>query len=143
MSIFEAKNHNGAFLYEIFVPEIVEEKYLKVLPMPVNGQWERIPPVAVSTIIRVPSYERAMVEEANGKLLWEFVSDDGDKLDKAIDLAEKIGLPWCISGGSEVFDPATSRCWSYKTWAVIDQPREPLHQQPSSAVDSLRLDVSF
>lgn len=121
--VFIARNQAGKPMYEIELPKAVGNKYASIAPMPRNEQHDVLFPVALKTKVHHESYDRITVTsyiDHPDQVLETFKGIN--RFDEAVHLAEKIGQPWMFSGGSEVFDPATQRCWSHKTISPIAEP---------------------
>ena len=70
---------------------------------------------AIKTIIRATGVQSCEVTDDDGAILAAFTLPVGrTAFDAAVAVAECRGLPWRVSGCSEVFDPANAQRWSYK-----------------------------
>jgi hypothetical protein len=73
---------------------------------------------AVKTFIRCVGNQAFEVEDEEGVVLAALASPVGRAaFDAAVTVAECRGLPWMVSGSSEVFDPVRAERWSYKCTA--------------------------
>ncbi len=116
--VFPVTNATGTIIDHIRLPVSVADRYASIDPIhaPSISGWDW--PIAVETEVRahqVQHFAVYSVGQAGDALLTEFPSDNGSEaFDAACLFADNQGKPWMASGGSELFDPATRRCWSLK-----------------------------
>lgn len=98
-------------------PAAIVAKYLaEPLPAQESGHAasKYIGPAIKTTVRALGVQHFAVYAEPESKRLAEFKSANGpEAFDTAVENAEGRGLPWRVSGGADVFDPATGRRWSY------------------------------
>lgn len=98
-------------------PSSISAKYLgEALPAQMCGHasFQHIGPAIKTTVRAIGVQHFAVYAEPEGKMVAEFKSENGPKAhDLAVAKAEERGLPWMVSGGSDVFEPATGKRWSY------------------------------
>ena len=98
-------------------PEPIASKYSAKDPIDAHsGRIEdyRYNGPSIKTTVRALAVQHFCVyAEPEHQLLTEFQSKEGRAaFDAAVLYAEERGLPWQVSGGAEVFDPATGQLWS-------------------------------
>ena len=112
---FLAHNHRGEVMYAIMLPDSIADRYTSIRPFP-RGQHGSCYPVRVVYEVKALGVQHFALCDVRGHVVREFVSSAGaTAFEHACLLADDLGQPWQVSGGSELFDPATRSCWSHKT----------------------------
>jgi len=114
---FLARTYAGKMLYCIMLPDSVADRYTAILAYPYDGSE----PIAVQHVVKALGHQHYALCDTKGGVLREFASGiDAMAFETACMMADDLGLPWRVEGGSEVYDPATARCWSLRALYDID-----------------------
>jgi len=104
------------FFEAVYPQQIVAKYSANVVPATKNGHTSSvyIGP-KIETLVRAIGVQHfAVLAMPEAQQIAEFKSANGSEAHaKAVMLAEERGLPWMVSGGSDVFEPASGRRWSY------------------------------
>lgn len=99
-----------------YPPEIVAKYSSRVFPatMSVSTRARYVGP-SIKTEVRALGVQHfGVFEEPETALLREFASKNGgEAFDEAVRFAEERGRPWSVSGGADVFEPATGTRWTH------------------------------
>jgi hypothetical protein len=113
---------NGIVIGEIRLPASVDHLYSLIEPYR-NDRRGCTLPVSLVVEVRALGVQHFAVFD-DDVCVREFKSAQGGvAFEDACRCADDLGKPWMESGGSEVFDPQTRRCWSQKTLFPILKDR--------------------